>query len=137
MREILFRGKLASTGEWAEGNLRISKQYVSVITPDESPVGVYGKVDPKTMGQYIGIKDKNGKRIFEGDIVKHFNNSNEEYDIGEIYYDINNVWWRRTGNGNCRKKTVISYQLSLTCVYEVIGNIHDNPEILKGGVDND
>lgn len=118
-REILFRGKL-NNGEWTYGNLRITKDGIYIITPDDTPVGKYGQVDPDTIGQYLGIVDTNGKKIFEGDIIVKlplcedniaiFEGGTPNYRLrGESdYYEIGNV------NGHC---------------FVVIGNIHDNPEL--------
>ena len=64
MREILFRGKHKADGKWCEGNLHIDKHGVAIITPDDTPLGCYGQVDPATVGQYTGLTDKNGTKIF-------------------------------------------------------------------------
>lgn len=134
MREILFRGKLISSDEWVYGGFTYGgNRNEPLICPRYD---FAKEVFHETVGQYTGLTDKNGKKIFEGDIVKHFDNSNEKYDIGAIYYDISYMGWRRTTNGNFHKRTVISYKLSSTCVYEVIGNIHDNSELLKGDDNN-
>ena len=126
MREILFRGKLLSDGRWAEGNLDIKKSGVCIITPDETPVGCYGQVDPETVGQYTGLTDKNGKQIFEGDVVKGFNTFHgreERYivcykEIGFFFCENANEWHP----DHLEEKTVI-------------GNIHDNPEMIGGAED--
>ena len=99
MREILFRGKRTESGEWVEGylNKRPSAiQYGSQYSPwfidrppnDPDDNGEICRVDEKTVGQFTGLTDKNGNKIFEGDIVK------EEYEVFvsaramlRIYYD--------------------------------------------------
>lgn len=124
MREILFRGKLLSDGSWSEGNLNITKQGVTVIRPDITPIGTYGRVDPETVGQYIGLEDANGTKIFEGDIVEDpcdglFIVRWEDNSCGfEPFSDSKNNCGH-CGGGLWHE------------ICKVIGNIHDNPELLE------
>lgn len=125
MREILFRGKRKLGNEWIEGSLHTEK-----FTDDEEflccevcQCDVY----PETVGQYTGLTDKNGKRIFEGDIVKN------EYEKGhyqyfKIFYCNRTYMWQGENKYGMLSKV---YQMLGTL--EVIGNIHDNPELLEGG----
>lgn len=152
MREILFRGKLLSKGRWAEGNLDIKKSGVCIITPDETPLGCYGQVDPETVGQYTGLNDVHGKRIFEGDIVKathtiHFPAEEQHLprrayganytDLGEYVYARNYVvkWNEKSARWEIRNGSDSAW-VGLNYVYnhavEVIGNIYDNPYMIGG-----
>lgn len=125
MREYLFRGKTIANGKWSEGTLLVTKQGCC-ITPDAT---VYVAVDPETVGQYTGLTDKNGTKIFEGDIVKY----------GDTVHNV--VFEQR--NGTAYFGLVYSTLETLSFGYyqdlkqiEVIGNIYDNPELL-GDEEND
>jgi len=140
MKEILFRGKSVDTGKWINGF------YVQKLNPcsedgeprihfimDVPPFGV--AVYPETVGQYTGLTDKNCKKIFEGDIVRHYNvttnvDSKWIFDFGTVFWDNEYQGYRRTTHEVSSEGTVKTYTLSASCIYEVIGNIHDNPELL-------
>ena len=153
MREILFRGKSLDNGEWEYGGIYIEGNHYYILCPkryfpdtrdwdiaeyyENNPTYVMTKVevDPSTVGQYTVLKNKNGKRIFEGDIIDQsgcrwvveFQNSafvasNEDdaiqFALFEQYnYDWDNKIWVPPD------------------YFEVIGNIYDNPELLKEGTD--
>ena len=143
MREILFRGKRIDSGEWIYGYLiadtadcSLKRQGKCRCPHDGSYAEIYEwqndlheyngeEVVPATVGQYTGLTDKNGKRIFEGDIVKdtktnvaycvtfpsgsfQIENPKNEWDVDLLYPLV--------GAGRC----------------EIIGNTHDNPELLDG-----
>lgn len=132
MREILFRGKLLSTGEWVEGNLAVSKTGVVIITPDNTPVGKYGQVDPGTVGQYIGYVDKNGKKVFEGDVIEMAGALGrlERLIIG---YEGSSFIASTPRDYRDNIGDVIDdsdYGIDVSW-YAVIGNIYDKPELLN------
>ena len=125
MREILFRGKRLNNGKWVEGYF--FRQYGSneIITADNE---LYYHVLPETVGQYTGLKDKNGTRIFEGDILSaHFDDAfpDEETRGWVCWHDYG--WHIRIG---AHLDTLESDWVSH--YFEIIGNIHDNPELLEG-----
>ena len=123
-REILFRGKMTDNGEWEVGGVFSSKNYTGIIVNAMRWV----EVDPETVCQYTGLTDKNGRKIFEGDIVKHFNRSNDngEYVIGCI------KWSQDSCKFINEHKDGIRYSTNNKCIYEVIGNIFDNNGLLEG-----
>lgn len=132
MREILFRGKRINGGKWVDGYLLKITLYGktwNLILGDNfirSGLGVtamqHATVDPSTVGQDTGLKDKNGVRIFEGDIIRWLPALEEKTDV--VSFD---------EAGFCAGE----YFLQSALYYgdfdgEVIGNIHDNPELLGG-----
>ncbi len=135
MRNIKFRGKI--NREWVYGLLLKSDkddEYQYLIQSENEKCKCCGKelvkyftTDEKTIGQYTGLKDKNGKEIYEGDIVKVF--TNKEWRIGKIIYEHSEFTIDVTNNKDLKYgRTSIIENLT-----EVIGNIYDNPELLEEG----
>jgi len=117
MREYLFRGKLLN-GKWAFGNLDVKPNGIAIITPDDTLVGCYGQVDPETVGQFTGLTDKNGVKIFEGDIIRVRNCNHAVRYIPCAFVFTNN-------------DLILNEGLFMNNPVEVVGNIHDNPELLQ------
>ena len=134
MREILFRGKpknLKAYG-WVYGQLLYHSEEMSKIYSDEidSPVGVI----PDTVGQFTGLTDKNGKKIFEGDIVRILGNQDvddwKNVDYAALIAFIDGGFCAI--DGTVEEHAFRRYALSrLDFSLEVIGNIYDNPELLE------
>ena len=128
MREILFRGKRVNDGEWVEGNLFIpdKKDTPTQICIGTNVVRISYDILPETVGQYTGLTDKNGTKIFEGDIVKLFLDGGIE--VGVIAF--NDIGLRHMF---CTKEG--KFGIDKYCTFEVIGNIHDYPELFGGDGD--
>lgn len=122
MREILFRGKRLDNGEWIQGDLvQFPAHGVVIIVKQEPPYGD-AEVDSDTVGQFIGLTDKNGKRIFEGDICRMKVDRLKGY--GAItFMDAAFVLCDKT------HKQTRYYPLYPDGQFTVVGNIHDNLEL--------
>ena len=132
-REILFRGKRTDNCEWVYGNYcyaeLIDKSGYEDLIIEQPADGETRRVIPETVGQYTGLTDKNGKKIFEGDIVK-FTDDDGDYSNYEVYFD-NNLMAFMTKELLCGGIGDMSKWEKWREMYEVIGNIHDNPELLE------
>ena len=155
MREIEFKAKEIGTGDWVYGYLvRIHEDDYRIVTEDDLNYAYTGgydydgsmtKIDKNTICQYTGLTDKNGNKIWENDVVRYqfdtddciFPNKDTKKRVGKIFFSdfrasfsvamgrngskaINNDLFKYVQNGNR---------------VEVIGNIFDNPELLKGGAE--
>lgn len=147
MREILFKAKRLDNGEWVEGYyLKCPHQYsgfladhisVSKYDEEESSIEHIYPIDPETVGQFTGLTDKNGQKIWENDII-----------------DAKDSWWNAYGPAGHSSPIILVEWSDYFCGYEpfanydcdcgvyicpdevkVIGNIFDNPELLKEGAE--
>lgn len=125
MREILFRGKRVDNGELVVGN---SVLFFKDTTKIYGELTYWSEIEviPETVGQYTGLTDKNGKKIFEGDIVKATTGiegykSTYHSTIQEVKYNAE----------MCGIAVFLPFDNSDMVEVEVIGNIYDNPELLR------
>ncbi|EIZ6626588.1 hypothetical protein ABZ223_002894 [Listeria monocytogenes] len=141
MREIEFRAKRIDNGEWVYGNLMQFEDSATFIFADERKgastltyahfiINNMHAIDEKTVGQYTGLKDKNGKKIFEGDIVR---NINGEYSyIGIVNKDRYTFYIKGVAPKDNYDFADVSDTVTGKSSLIVIGNIHENPELLEG-----
>lgn len=142
-RDIRFRGKRLDNGEWVYGDLFQSKYITSILVNrddrDLDPGWFYPndvfechKVDPETVGQYTGLKDRNGKEIYEMDIFPPGERTHGEITI--VCYDTKQARYKsvplslykaNAGNGGWTGYDINPYS-------EVIGSVYDNPDLLEG-----
>lgn len=144
MRDIKFRGRAVEKWKWVygfyltledlwrkpiDGKERITRRIYSgcadscVSSDGYDFSGDWNEVIPETVGQFTGVCDKNGKEIFEGDIL-----NTEKYQIVEVIFD-NGAFMTRYFLNNGMEHRIMFWDLG---DMEVIGNIHDNPELMKG-----
>ena len=134
MREILFRAKRVDNGEWVEGDLHIhcNKPHIHNINPLE----LGGKlrvqecilIDPSTVGQYTGLTDNDGKRIFEGDLL-----FDSEWECeGHVAWANEHLSWMivMSGEKEFLQEFITDGEAMCAGCTHIIGNIHDNPEEL-------
>ena len=135
MREILFHGKRTDNGEWIEGDVlqtRYHSGHIEYQIMPQIPVSSAVPVLPETIGQFTGLADKNGVRIFEGDICrfKRFN----DIHVGEIVFNVTTasfIMWYQLIVGAYGEKATQKMLLPVCDDIEVIGNIHDNTELFE------
>ena len=128
MREILFRGRRVDNGEWETGSLVYARMGTSEEQASiaDKMTAYHTPVIPETVGQYIGLCDKNGTKIFEGDILSA--HLDDDYPENETMLEVvwyNNGWYGKSG------KLFDDFDNGFEKYFEVIGNIFDNPELLK------
>ena len=146
MREYKFRGKEIDTGKWVYGGLfkepappqcfeKTLEDKYWIVYPDPRYMPdwnlpyqmVRTDVEKETIGQYTGLKDRNMKEIYEGDVIKVF--TNKEWRIGKIIYEHSGFTIDVTNNKELKYgRTSIIEKLT-----EVIGNIYDNKNLLEEG----
>ena len=148
IREVIFRGKRTDCEAWAEGDLlhyesgemAICKGFSKYGYEATEIIGRY-KVIPKTIGQFTGLTDKNGKRIFEGDILDV--SSDVAYGgvavhrLGYFVVEFHNGCFMKSALDdpqlsffdNAKRKGL--YHFISTDIHKIVGNIHDNPELLQ------
>ena len=144
MREILFRGEKVMYGGWVYGSLAVKtvsllglKQYFILNQEPRKdgllePLVSWHAVKPETVGQYTGLKDKNGQMIFEGDLVQpvlppSISQPSFVWPIMPVVFS-DGVFGLQDQRGGVTPLNSFAPRVT----FEVMGNIHDNPELLKG-----
>ena len=144
MREILFRGKRVDNGEWVYGTYGRHTSFDAMIidrpyldSNGDLTALNFWTVNPETVGQYTGLTDKNGVKIFEGDIVKEYKTKDKVKGVvkfGEYQSGINKYADDLGFYVEWTTENFLIQELGYWCrknMLEVIGNIHDNPGLLE------
>ena len=123
-REIKFRGKRVDNGEWKYGTVMVWNGCAQIIQHDFMLNNLWSvekiRVLPKTVGQFTGLKDKDGNEIYEGDMVQH-----NAWD-----YPFEVIFHQEKARFVCKMKTGLTQYIDYENI-QLVGNIHDNPELLK------
>ncbi len=130
MREILFRGKMQGLTDWCIGYYaRHNDEHFILLDIDDEENFTF--VNSETVGQYTGLLDKNGEKIFEGDIVRIYDSNIDDEENFVLKYDTKQaVFYMESNSLYITFDNVYAYQV------EVIGNIYDNPDLLEVGNDS-
>lgn len=157
-REILFRGKRVNNRKWVHGGFWLNTSLVTTTIPHIiDSDGITHEVDPATVGQFTGLTDKSGNKIFEGDICKENSGAKStlvylgrpelvnhvgvvKFGIHQVPSDDPYVWGEAYGfflDGGVDTPAISMYRpeednYGNGLELDVIGNIHDNPELLQG-----
>ena len=129
MREILFRGKRIDNGQWVYGFLWVNRTVTRETVYITDVMGEMFQVHPETVGQYTGLKDKNGQRIFEGDIHEYggrhftvkfgyYTDDDTNVEMYGWYFDSNSL--EEQGSLGVDSEKYVN----------IIGNLHDNQELM-------
>lgn len=131
-REIKFRGKRSINNEWVYGNyILIAGRQETFISESYSCTSSHAfEVMPESVGQFTGLYDKNGKEIYEGDILRFYFNS-DEYIVYVGFNSEVGAWCVAFKGSGYVGTTPLGKMLCEYDGMEVIGNIHDNPELIK------
>lgn len=129
-----FKAKRKDDGEWVFGGLsyceKTNSYFITNMGKDHiSYIGFHQEVDSNTICQCTGLKDKNGRVIWENDIIKHYNDEthSESYCTGTVLWDENYAGFYRTSNEYGLSKP----RISSDCIYEVVGNVFDDTKLLE------
>lgn len=121
-RQIKFRGKTTANGHWVYGSLIVYDDNTCAIRNSKSQPWV----DPKTVGQFTGFRDRNCREIYEGDILSNYDEPNPltvRWDTGGCFFGLFN------SEGDCECDfTSLEIRLGIAVDAEIVGNIHDNSE---------
>ena len=140
MREIEFRGKRIDNNKWIYGDLE-QIEYKSLLNTNEKAYMIKQNIVSVTVleesiGQYTGLKDENGKKIFEGDIVKLDQDIAKIFCIESLisivkYFDGTFICTNKDNNTDVCRSLIVLTNIDGILRGEVIGNIYDNPELIE------
>ena len=136
IREVIFRGKRTDNGKWECGDLLSPNEfnaiphivYIAYLNEYGDIGEISTPVIPETVGQYTGLTDKNGVRIFEGDIIQSLESSVTGLVQWFPEHSAFMVW--------CKSANEVGFLYECADIIKIIGNIHNNPELLEGGEGN-
>lgn len=145
MREILFKGKRKDNGEWVYGDLLTvsANNYASIV--EQKSIALNYEVDLKTIGQYTGLTDNNGKKIFVNDVLEIISKISiwdddifdyaivERTDLAIVLDDEKTGGYRLKvyHKGNYKRISKFSFNHLIYYKAKVVGNMYDNPELIK------
>lgn len=130
-REIKFRGKLIKNRSWIYGDLvRDDKGHSYIYQEDAEGLYLGNRVDQDTVGQYIGLRDIDGEDIFEGDIVRFIDSDTKVIVTWHEYHAMFYLLFKKDRPQNINDDKVSIGRMKREFALEVIGNIHDNLELL-------